>query len=253
MTITKIKEIKYSVKHNEKLDVYLPDCKGFKTVVYFHGGGLITHGKADENTVNIAESFVKAGYAFVSADYRIYPDAKFPEFIEDAADAVLYVKKHIQEWGGSEDIIISGQSAGAWLALMLCLDKRYLESVGISPLCIKGWIIDSAQTTAHFNVLHYELGAHTLAQRINEFAPLFFVDNDTAFTKMLLIFYEEDMPCRYEQNLLFYKTIKAFNKEADVSYQVLNGTHCHGSCVKDEDGEYPYVKTAMKWLKEKNL
>ena len=68
------------------------------------------------------------GYAFVSADYRIYPNAKFPEFILDAAKAVSFVKENLQDWGGNGDIIVSGQSAGAWLSLILCMDKRYLTS-----------------------------------------------------------------------------------------------------------------------------
>lgn len=249
----KFENISYSAKHNEKLDVYLPDGKGFKTVVYFHGGGLEVHGKAYESVVGIAESFVKAGYAFVSADYRIYPQAKFPEFIEDAADTVAFVKEHLPEWGGNGEIIVSGQSAGAWLSLMLCMDKRYLNAVGIDTLSINGWIIDSAQTTSHFNVLKYETGENTLAQRINEFAPVYFVGEKTEFTKVLLIFYENDMPCRYEQNMLFYKAVKAFNDKADIEFVVLPGGHCHGSNEKDDDGEYAYVKTALGWLKDKNL
>ncbi len=249
----KIEDVSYTIKHNERLDVYLPDGKGFKTVVYFHGGGLEVHGKACESAVDIAESFIKAGYAFVSADYRIYPQAKFPEFVEDSADTVAFVKKHLPEWGGNGEIIVSGQSAGAWLSLMLCMDKRYLNAVGIDTLSISGWIIDSAQTTSHFNVLKYETGVHPLSQRISEFAPIYFIGEKTEFTKVLLIFYENDMPCRYEQNMLFYKAVKAFNNQADIEYVVLPGTHCHGSSVKDDDGEYAYVKTALKWLKEKNL
>ena len=249
----KIENIGYSVKHNEKLDVYLPDQKGFKTVVYFHGGGLEVHGKAYESVVGIAESYVKAGYGFVSVDYRIYPQAKFPEFIIDAADAVAYTERHIKEWGGNGDIIVSGQSAGAWLSLMLCVDTRYLSAVGIDPLSVKAWIIDSAQTTSHFNVLKYESGEHTLAQRINEFAPLYFIGEKTEFTKILLIVYENDMPCRLEQNMLFYKAIKAFNDKADVKIEVLCGGHCQGSNERGDDGEYPYCKTAFKWLKENDL
>ncbi|MBQ8375048.1 MAG: alpha/beta hydrolase [Clostridia bacterium] len=249
----KFENISYSSACEEALDAYLPEANGFTTVVYFHGGGLVSHGKSCESLVNIAGSFVKKGYAFVSVEYRIYPNAKFPEFIEDAAAAVAYVKKQIPDWGGNGKIIITGQSAGAWLSLMLCLEKKYLNAVGIDPLEIEGWIIDSAQTTAHFNVLKYELGEHPLSQRINEFAPQYFVNEATKFTKMLLIFYEHDMACRYEQNMLFYKSVLAFNKEADICYQVLPGGHCHGSSVKDDDGEYAYVKTAFRWLEEKDL
>ena len=225
----------------------------FKTIVYFHGGGIEVHGRACESAVGIAESFVRAGYAFVSADYRIYPDSKFPEFLEDASEVIRFVKKNISKWEGNGDIIISGQSAGAWISLMLCFDKHYLNDVGIEPQEIKGWLIDSAQTTAHFNVLKYELGESPNAQRINEYAPQYFVNERSSFTKILLIFYKNDIPCRYEQNMLFYKSILAFNNNADINYQVLEGEHCHGSSIRDADGEYAYVKVALNWLKEKKI
>lgn len=246
-------DIRYSKNNAEKLDVYLPDGDGFTTVVYFHGGGLQVHAKAKENFVEIARSFVKNGYAFVSAEYRIYPDAKFPEYLEDGADAVAYAKANIPAWGGNGKIIVAGQSAGAWISVMLCLDKKYLGAVNIDAETIDGWIIDSAQMTAHFNVLQKECGTHAFAQRINEYAPLYFVDENTRFSKMFLLFYENDMPMRPEQNILFYKTVLAFNKEADIVYAQLPGGHCQGSEKKDEDGEYPFVKESFRWLEEKGL
>lgn len=249
----KIGNVLYSERHKEKLDAYLPEKKGFKTVVYFHGGGIEAGDKADPFYVEIAERFAQNGYGFVSVNYRMYPQAKFPDFLEDAAESVAYVKNHAAEWGGNGEIIVSGQSAGAWMSLMLCFDAKYLNSVGIDPLEIKAWLIDSAQTTSHFNVLKYESGENPNLQRINEFAPQYFVRETSKFTKILLIFYENDMPCRYEQNMLFYKSVLAFDKDADISYQVLPGGHCHGSTEKDEDGEYAYVKTAMKWFQQKEL
>ncbi len=228
-----------------KLDVYLPDEQTRETVVYFHGGGIQSGDKAEKNYVEIAESFVKAGYAFVSVNYRMYPTAKFPDYLQDAAKAVAYAKSN---FAGQREIIIGGQSAGAWISLMLCLNGEYLQREGVSPMEIKAWLIDSAQTTAHFNVLAKESGLHSLTQRINEYAPLFYVDEKTAFSKMLLLFYENDMPCRPEQNMLFYKNVLAFNPKADISYQQLRGGHCHGSIYKDEDGEYSFVKTALTWL-----
>ncbi|MBO4940078.1 MAG: alpha/beta hydrolase [Clostridia bacterium] len=248
-----ITDLQYSQKHQEKLDVYLPDSDDFTTVVYFHGGGLKVHARAKENFVEIAHSFVKQGYAFISADYRIYPEAKFPDFLEDGAAAVAFIKAHIPTWGGNGKIIVSGQSAGAWIAAMLCLDKKYLGKVGVDSETVDGWIIDSAQLTAHFNVLQNETGAHPFAQRINEYAPLYYVNENTKFSKMLLVFYEKDMPMRPEQNALFYKTVLAFNKDADIEYVQLSGGHVHGSEYKDDDGEYAFVKTSFAWLAKKGL
>jgi len=143
---------------------------------------------------------------------------------------------------------VAGQSAGAWIALMLCLNPRYLNALNLSPLDISGWIIDSAQTTSHFNVIKRERGENPLLQRIDEYAPLYYVDENTRFTRMLLMFYREDMPCRPEQNRLFARVVFTFNQNANIRLIELPGGHCHGSSVKDSDGQYPFVKETLKWL-----
>ena len=237
-----------NIQYNEfcALDAYLPATKAFPTIVHFHGGGLVSGDKADENHVEIAKRFVQEGYGFISVNYRMYPQAKFPQYLEDAAQAIAWVKTHIQEHGGNGEVYVSGQSAGAWIAMMLCLNKAYLEAVETSPLAIKGWIIDSAQMTSHFNVLKYETGCNPSLQRIDEYAPLYYVDENTRFTKMLIIFYEKDMPCRPEQNMLLIAALKNFNGSADIEYAQLSGGHCHGSSHKDDDGEYAFVKEALR-------
>lgn len=249
----KLQDLAYSAKHDQKLDVYLPDSTGFRTIVYFHGGGLEKGDKASSSMVEIAERLCESGYGVVSANYRMYPQAAFPDFLIDAADAVAFTKAHLREWGAGDELMIGGKSAGAWLTLMLCMDEHYLKDVGIDPHEIVGWISDSAQTTAHFNVQKYEQGEHKHAQRINEYAPQFFVGEETDFSHMLLIFYENDMPCRPQQNMLYYQSILTFRPEADVETCLLPGKHCQGSSKKDEDGEYPFVKVTLDWLRRKEL
>lgn len=235
---------------NLKLDMYIPSEVGFDTIVYFHGGGLSGGTKADWRYAEIAKSFVENGFGFVSVEYSKYPDAKFPVYIEDCAEAVSFVKNNIKNYGGSGGIIISGQSAGAWISLMLCFDRKYLENVSVNPDEIKGFLIDSAQATSHFNVLKIEEGLNPLTQRIDKYAPLYYVDENTRFSRMLLIVYENDMPCRPEQNMLLFKNILAYNPDADIKFIRLPGGHCEGSSKKDESGEFPFVKVALKWLKK---
>ena len=249
----KLENICYSAHHSEALDVYLPDTEGFRTIVYFHGGGLEKGDKAKTNMAEVAERLCANGYGVVSANYRMYPAAKFPDYLLDAAEATAFAKAHLAEWGGCGELLIGGQSAGAWITLMLCMDEHYLRDVGIDPREIVGWISDSAQTTAHYNVQQYEQGVHKYAQRINEYAPPYFVSEETDFSRMLLSFYENDMPCRPQQNLLFYQSILTFRPEADVEYKLLPGKHCHGSSKKDEDGEYAFIKVTVDWLRRKGL
>ena len=243
-------DIAYDCGEKNKLDAYLPEGKELPIIVYFHGGGLEGGDKGDENFREIGESFADGGYGFVSVNYLLYGDVEdFPYYITDCAKAIAYIRQNISRFSGNGQIFVSGQSAGAWIALMLCLNPRYLKDLGISPQEISGWIIDSAQTTSHFNVIKRERGDNPLLQRIDEYAPLYYVDNNTRFTRMLMMFYREDMPCRPEQNRLFVSAVSAFNQNADIRFLELPGEHCHGSSVKDSDGQYPFVKEALKWLK----
>lgn len=240
----KILNVDYGV--GLKLDIYLPEGKNFDTIVWFHGGGIEEGDKS--YCEGMPEDFTSHGYAFVSVAYSLYPNTKFPKYLSEAALAVAFVKRNIKNYGGSGEVYVSGQSAGAYISLMLCLNGEYLSAEHIDTKSIKGWIIDSAQTTSHFNVIHYELGVDRRTQMINEFAPLYYVNENMRFTKMLLIFYENDMPSRPEQNRLFVSAVKQFMPDADITPLKLKGGHCDGSGKKDPDGRLPYVKEALKWI-----
>jgi acetyl esterase/lipase len=132
--------------------------------------------------------------------------AKYPDFLDDAKAAVDFVADYMKNIGNNGPLLVAGASAGAWLGLMLCLNPSYKPNAPIA-----GWLIESPQTTSHFNIIKYEMGLDPRMERINEYAPLYFVDPDTVFSKMLLIVYDNDLPCRYEENMLFIKHIKRFN------------------------------------------
>jgi len=80
----------------QKLDLWLPDSGSFPVFVFFHGGGMEAGDKADEAFL---PELAEAGIGVVSANYRMYPGAKFPDFVEDAAAAVDWTVKHIGEYG----------------------------------------------------------------------------------------------------------------------------------------------------------
>lgn len=226
----------------QKLDLYLPEKQDFDTILWFHGGG-IEGGSRKDNI--FASSVVKKGYAFVSAEYRMYPNAHFPDFVEDAAAAVAWVISHIKEYGGSGKVYVSGESAGAYLTMMLCMDQHYLADAGIDQKQIAGYISDSAQQFVHFNVLR-ELGMDSRIERIDEHAPIFFVREGLQIRPLLLLYYSDDMKCRPEETRLIYASMQRVMPEAQVAIQELPGGHC---CkCKDEDGEYRFVSEMMKFI-----
>lgn len=228
------------------LDLFLPDQDEFFTIVHFHGGGLIEGDKGD--THKFVEHLTNLGFAVATANYSLLPKAKFPEFLYEAAEAVRYVMDNISKYGKSKGFLISGQSAGAYITLMLCFNKEYLESKNIKNNQIVGWISDAAQPTSHYNILKIEKNLNPLVQRIDEEAPIYYVDENTNFSHLLLMVYEEDLPNRVEQNMLLVSTLKNFNKDFDVELHVLDKWHCHGSSTVDEDGEFEVVKVIKEWL-----
>ena len=226
------------------LDIYLPDQDGFDTVIWFHGGGIE---KGSRKEIHFEESFVRAGYGCVGVEYRMYPGAKFPEFIEDAAASVAYVLKNIAKYGGNKKVYVGGSSAGAYLTMMLCMDHRYLASVGVKQEQIAGYISDSAQQCCHFNVLR-ELGADTRLERIDEHAPIYFICEGLEIRPLLLLYYEDDMKCRPEENRLMYASLQNVMPESEVYIKELPGPHCKRPL--NEDGAFMVVPESLTFIEK---
>lgn len=231
-------------KKNLYLDLFLPDEECFSLIIHFHGGGLVEGDKGD--TYEFVKHLVNKGYGVATANYSLLPDHKYPSFILDAADAVKYVKDYVSKLAKIKELIISGQSAGAYLTLMLCFDHHYLLNVGIDPKEISLFISDSAQPTTHFNILKYERNLPSDLVMVDETAPIYYVSKKTSKSRLLLIAYDNDIPHRMEENKSLYQKIKESNPNAPVTLKILPGYHCHGSSELDSDGEYAVIKEIEK-------
>lgn len=77
----------------------------------------------------------------VLADYRLYPQVRYPAFLQDGAQAVAWTYRHIADYGADPTrLYLMGHSSGAYNAAMLALDPSLLAAQGLSPSLIKGWI-----------------------------------------------------------------------------------------------------------------
>ena len=123
-----INDICYTTKSDDysqerlKLDVYHPDgLQDCPVVVWFHGGGL------EAGQKEIPEKLKQKGYVVISVNYRLLPNVTVDKTLDDAAEAVAWVFRHIHEYGGDpQKIVVAGHSAGGYLAMMLCLNKAWL-------------------------------------------------------------------------------------------------------------------------------
>ena len=229
------------------MDLFLPDKDEFYAFVHFHGGGLVEGDKGD--THKYCEHLVNNGYAVATANYSLLPNHRFPSFVKDAAHAVKYVMDNISKYGKCKGFIVSGQSAGAYLTMMLCLNKEFLKEVGIDNKDILGYVSDAGQPTTHFHILEIEQGLDPKLQKIDETAPMYYVNKDTDFQSLLLITYTNDLENRMEQNKSLFSAIKSMNKNLNVKLEILEGYHCQGSSELDKDDEYPVIKVINEWMK----
>ncbi len=104
----------------QPIRVYVPEGDNPKPVmVFFHGGGW-TVGTLD-HTDNLCRRLARsAGAVVVSVSYRLAPENPYPAALDDAWSALGQVQALSPMWGGDSDrIILSGESAGANLALLL--------------------------------------------------------------------------------------------------------------------------------------
>lgn len=133
--------IAYGEDPRQKLDVYVPrqPLEGAPVVVFFYGGSWNSGDRGDYAFVG--EALASRGIVAVLADYRLYPQVRYPLFLEDSARAVAWTRAHIREFSGNpQRLFLMGHSSGAYNAAMLALDPALLGAVGMSSKDLSGWI-----------------------------------------------------------------------------------------------------------------
>ena len=231
-----IKDVLYdSLHHENTLDIYLPQNKTFSVFIYFHGGGLDSGDKNEAKT--FAEYLAQNGIAVVSSNYRLYPNAVYPDFIDDAAKTVAWTYKNISKYGKCNKIFIGGSSAGGYLSMMLCFDEKYLSAYNINQSEICGFVHNAGQPTCHFRVLE-EYNKDSKRIIVDEKAPLYYVGTAKKYPPMLFLIADNDIENRYEQTVLMMSTLKHFGYNMDkINMKLIHSVHCEYVEKTDENNE----------------
>jgi acetyl esterase/lipase len=117
----------------KRLDIYGPKNQtGPAPVVMFIYGGSWKQGSRNDYQF-VGRALAANGFIAVIPDYRLYPEVKFPDFLEDNAQAVKWIEDNIGTYGGDTSrFFIAGHSAGAYNAVMLGLEKSFLRVYGVT-------------------------------------------------------------------------------------------------------------------------
>lgn len=201
------------------LDIYYPETdKGFATLVWFHGGGL------EKGNKDLLDGFRRQGFAVVSVNYRLFPQCKCPDYIDDAAMAVAWTFENIEKYGGNKDqIYVSGHSAGGYLTLMVTLAKEYMEKYGADADKIAKAYPVSGQTVTHYTI-RKERGLPDGLPVIDEYAPMTHAGRGGAPLVLISGDRNLEMLARYEENAHLQALLKNFGHDS-VLYEIQGFNH----------------------------
>jgi acetyl esterase/lipase len=139
--VTGHRDLAYGENARNRIDLYVPDgLRGPVPVLLFFYGGSWQGGSKDIYDA-FGRLFAREGIVTAIADYRLYPEVKYPAFLEDGASAVAFLHEHVASYGGDPArLFVSGHSAGAYIAVMLAVNDRYLTAVGGNTSWLRGVI-----------------------------------------------------------------------------------------------------------------
>jgi acetyl esterase/lipase len=124
------RDVPYGDHPRQKMDLYAPSERSapLATLVLFYGGGWDSGTRAHYGWA--AQALAARGFLVALPDYRIVPEVRHPAFIEDAATATSHVARIASDHAGDPNRLgVLGHSAGAHLAMMITLDRRYMAAV----------------------------------------------------------------------------------------------------------------------------
>lgn len=131
--VKKTADIPYADGQRKKLDIYTPEkLDGPAPVVMFIYGGSWRAGDKFEYEF-AGRALAAAGFVTVIADYRLWPEVKYPEFLEDNAQAMRWIQDNISLYDGDpKRFFLAGHSAGAYNAVMLGLDSSFRREYDVT-------------------------------------------------------------------------------------------------------------------------
>ena len=128
------RDLAYGPGARQRLDLYRPDGADDDApiLVFFYGGNWQSGSKDLYRFVG--QAFASRGYVTAIPDYRVYPEARYPTFIEDGALAATWLEAR-PTTAGARQVFLAGHSAGAYIAAMLALDPRWLGEATTGSGC----------------------------------------------------------------------------------------------------------------------
>lgn len=130
------RDVAYGDNARQKIDIYTPEeiADDTPAILFFYGGRWQFGEK--ESYLFVGQALASRGFIVAVADYRLHPEVRWQGFVDDAVAATAMLSQRLPD----RSIVLSGHSAGAYLAAMAALDKARQKSVGLDGCRIAGVI-----------------------------------------------------------------------------------------------------------------
>ena len=98
------------------MDILQPQVKEkLPAILFVTGGGFVNANK--DNDIQLRMHLAEHGYVVASIEYRVAPQARFPEPLEDVKAAIRFLKAHADKFGiDPAHVGVVGGSAGGYLS-----------------------------------------------------------------------------------------------------------------------------------------
>lgn len=123
--VERIPNLRYAADDHprHRLDIYRPrtSSRGAPVLLQIHGGAWMI-GRKDQQGLPLMYRMATRGWICVAINYRLSPEATWPDHLVDCKRALRWVREHIEDYGGDPDlVVVTGGSAGGHLAAMMGL------------------------------------------------------------------------------------------------------------------------------------
>lgn len=223
---------------SQSMDIYLPEGPKDPSpvIVWIHGGSWLS-GSKEECPPKL---FVSSGFAAVSINYRLSPEAAYPAQLYDCKNAIYYLRLHAKELHIDPSRIgVWGASAGGHLAALLGTtgDLKSWESPGHKPgttsqvQAVCDWcgpsdlrdmhrkVAEKKVTLAQVQPVYKLLANRVTPDWLTAASPVSYVNQRTP--PFLIMHGDKDATVPVDQSRYFHRVLKTRN--VDSTLYVLKG------------------------------
>ncbi|AMN44383.1 alpha/beta hydrolase [Rhodoplanes sp. Z2-YC6860] len=125
-------DVPYGSSIFQTLDVYLPETVNAETpcFVFLHGGAFREGHPRQYGFVG--KPYLERGIAFISAGYRLAPEAFYPDHVQDVAALSSWLHARLPKYGlDSRRLVMSGHSSGALMIALAAVRTDWQKTAGV--------------------------------------------------------------------------------------------------------------------------